>query len=67
MAKYLDLPGLTHFKDKLDAKYASEFVRQQPGKDLSTNDFDDNYKDILDNMQGAQFDAITNQEIDGLF
>ena len=43
MSKYLDENGLAHFIEKNDARY----VRQVSGKGLSTNDFTDEYKQMM--------------------
>lgn len=46
MAKYLDQDGLAHFVEKNDERY----VRKEEGKGLSTNDFSDKYKQIVDDL-----------------
>ena len=46
MSKYLDENGLAHFIEKNDARY----VRQVSGKGLSTNDFTDEYKQMIDDL-----------------
>ena len=46
MPKYLDENGLAHFIEKNDARY----VRQVSGKGLSTNDFTDEYKQMIDDL-----------------
>ena len=46
MPKYLDYTGLEHLIDKNDARY----VRQVEGKGLSTNDFTDEYKQMIDDL-----------------
>lgn len=46
MAKYLDQDGLAHFVEKNDERY----VRKEEGKGLSTNDFSDEYKQIVDDL-----------------
>ena len=46
MAKYLDEVGLAHLVERNDARY----VRQVEGKGLSTNDFSDEYKKIVDDL-----------------
>ena len=46
MAKYLDQDGLAHFVEKNDERY----VRKEEGKGLSTNDFSDEYKKIVDDL-----------------
>lgn len=43
---YLDETGLAHLVKKNDARY----VRQEEGKGLSTNDFSDEYKKIIDDL-----------------
>lgn len=44
--KYLDQEGLAHLVKKNDARY----VRQEEGKGLSKNDFTDEYKKIVDDL-----------------
>lgn len=44
--KYLDKEGLAHLVKKNDARY----VRQEAGKGLSTNDFTNEYKKIVDDL-----------------
>ena len=46
MAKYLDQDGLAHLVEKNDERY----VRKEEGKGLSTNDFSDEYKKIVDDL-----------------
>ena len=46
MAKFIDETGLAHLIKKNDARY----VRQEEGKGLSTNDFSDEYKKIVDDL-----------------
>lgn len=46
MSKYLDENGLAHLIKKNDARY----VRQVSGKGLSTNDFTDKYKQMIDDL-----------------
>ena len=46
MSKYLDENGLAHLIKKNDARY----VRQVSGKGLSTNDFTDEYKQMIDDL-----------------
>lgn len=46
MAKYLDQDGLAHLVKKNDERY----VRKEEGKGLSTNDFSDEYKKIVDDL-----------------
>ena len=46
MAKYLDQNGLAHLVEKNDERY----VRKEEGKGLSTNDFSDEYKKIVDDL-----------------
>lgn len=45
-SKYLDLDGLEHLIQKNDGRY----VRQVAGKGLSSNDFTDEYKKIVDDL-----------------
>ena len=45
--KYVDLDGLSHFKAKCD----NEYVAKQTGKGLSTNDFTNEYKQKLENLE----------------
>ncbi len=44
MTYFLTLAGLQHFMDKLKAY----FVKKETGKGLSSNDFTDDHKEILD-------------------
>lgn len=44
--KYLDQEGLAHLVQKNDARY----VRQEDGKGLSSNDFTNEYKKIVDDL-----------------
>ena len=44
--KYLDQEGLAHLVQKNDERY----VRQEEGKGLSKNDFTDEYKKIVDDL-----------------
>lgn len=46
MAKYLDETGLAHLVEKNDGRY----VRKVDGKDLSSNDFTDEYKQMIDDL-----------------
>lgn len=46
MAKYLDETGLAHLIQKNDDRY----VQKEEGKGLSTNDFTDEYKQIVDDL-----------------
>lgn len=46
MPKYLDYDGLEHLIQKNDARY----VRQADGKGLSTNDFTDEYKQMIEDL-----------------
>lgn len=46
MAKYLDETGLAHLVEKNDERY----VRKVDGKDLSSNDFTDAYKQMIDDL-----------------
>ena len=46
MAKYLDETGLAHLVEKNDERY----VRKVDGKDLSSNDFTDEYKQMIDDL-----------------
>lgn len=43
---YLDNLGLAHLITKNDSRY----VRQEEGKGLSTNDFTDEYKQMIDDL-----------------
>lgn len=46
MSKFLDQDGLAHFVGKNDERY----VRKEEGKGLSSNDFSDEYKRIVDDL-----------------
>lgn len=46
MSSYLDKTGLAHLVENNDARY----VRKVEGKGLSTNDFSDEYKKIVDDL-----------------
>lgn len=45
--KYVDLEGLSYFKDKIDENY----VKKETGKDLSTNDYTDAEKNKLASLE----------------
>lgn len=53
MAKYLDLPGLTHYHTKEIARADAAYVAKVHGKGLSTNDFTDADKAKLDKLQNV--------------
>ena len=55
MAKFIDETGLAHLIEKNDARY----VRQVEGKGLSTNDFSDAYKKIVDDLNYVKI-AVSN-------
>ena len=60
--KYLDLDGLSHFKSKLD----SEYVSQETGKGLSTNDYTDQEKTKLAGIEtGAEENVIESVVVNG--
>ena len=62
--KYLDQDGLAHLVQKNDVRY----VRKEDGKGLSANDFTDEYKQKIDELEaGAGNEIITEDEINGLF
>ena len=46
MSKYLDQNGLAHLISKNDGRY----VKKEAGKGLSSNDFSDEYKQIVDDL-----------------
>lgn len=58
--KYLDQNGLAHLIRKNDSRY----VRQVSGKGLSTNDFSDEYKKIVDdlNYKPIAINSFTNDK-----
>ena len=61
--KYLDYDGLSHFKSKLD----SEFVEQETGKGLSTNDYTNAEKTKLASVEtGAEENIIESITINGI-
>lgn len=55
MSKYLDEVGLAHLIEKNDGRY----VRQVSGKGLSTNDFTDEYKQMIDDLSYVKI-AVNN-------
>ena len=60
--KYLSLDGLSHFKSKLD----SEYVEQENGKGLSTNDYTDAEKTKLAGIEtGAEENTIESIIVNG--
>lgn len=67
MVKYLDYAGLSYFWGKLK----SYFVAQEQGKGLSSNDFTDTYKSVLDNLSTTLAgyktiqDAVSDPSADG--
>ena len=58
--KYLDQEGLAHLVQKNDARY----VHQEEGKGLSQNDFTDEYKKIVDdlNYKPIAIDSFANNK-----
>lgn len=50
MASFLDLNGLTEYHNRLNQKLEEKFVAQAEGKGLSTNDFTDEYKKMIEDM-----------------
>lgn len=61
--KYLDYDGLSHFKSKLD----SEFVEQETGKGLSTNDYTTSEKTKLAGIDsGAEVNVIESITVNGI-
>ena len=62
MAKWLDIPGLIYFWNKMDEIFDTK-VAKEDGKGLSTNDFTDEYKDKIDEFINI---PIATHEIPGL-
>lgn len=61
--KYLDYDGLSHFKSKLD----SEFVEQETGKGLSSNDYTNTEKTKLAGIDsGAEVNVIESITVNGI-
>lgn len=61
--KYLDLDGLSHFKSKAD----SEYVAQETGKGLSSNDYSDPEKTKLSGIEtGAEVNVIESITVNGI-
>lgn len=61
--KYLDLDGLSHFKSKLD----TEYVEQETGKGLSSNDYTDTEKTKLAGIDsGAEVNVIESITVNGV-
>ena len=61
--KYLDLDGLSHFKSKLD----TEYVEQETGKGLSSNDYTDTEKTKLAGIDsGAEVNVIESITVNGI-
>lgn len=56
MIKYLDSAGLSYLWSKLK----TIFVKQEEGKGLSSNDFTNNYKSMLDSVDSAPTDSSAN-------
>lgn len=50
MSKFLDLDGLTEYNQKLNEKLDQKFVSQEEGKGLSSNDFSDEYKQMIEDL-----------------
>lgn len=48
--KFLDLEGLTEYNQKLNTKLEEKFVQQEEGKVLSSNDFTDKYKTMIEDL-----------------
>lgn len=48
--KFLDLEGLTEYNQKLNTKLEEKFVQQEEGKVLSSNDFTDEYKTMIEDL-----------------
>ena len=60
--KYLDLDGVSHLK----SKFEGEFVAQETGKGLSTNDYTDSEKTKLAGIAtGAQVNVIESVTVNG--
>ena len=61
--KYLDLDGLSHFKSKLD----TEYVEQETGKGLSSNDYTNTEKTKLAGIDtGAEVNVIESITVNGI-
>lgn len=61
--KYLDLDGLSHFKSKLD----TEYVEQETGKGLSSNDYTNTEKTKLAGIDsGAEVNVIESITVNGV-
>lgn len=61
---FLDKEGLAHLIEKNDGRY----VRKEEGKGLSSNDFTDEYKQKIGELEaGAGNEIITAEEIENLF
>lgn len=61
--KYLDYDGLSHLKSKLD----SEYVGQESGKGLSSNDYTNSEKTKLAGIEsGAEVNAIESITVNGV-
>ena len=60
--KIVTLPVLAYFFEKLEGRY----VVKETGKGLSTNDFTNELKTKLDNVESCDCEVATNEDIDAL-